>query len=70
MLSSLFVIKAVSSTGLILWICSDSITKCRGLGPLDEAEMFRTQADAHSAIGKLPQAFEHSNFAFTVEAAQ
>jgi len=65
-----FVIKAVSATGLVLWICPARFAEYRGFGPRKEAETFCTQADAHAAIGKLPQAFELANFAFTVEAAE
>jgi hypothetical protein len=68
--SPCFVIKAVSVTGVVLWICPPRLSEYRSFGPRKEAEMFCTRADAHSAIGKLPQAFEHANFAFSVEEAE
>jgi hypothetical protein len=62
-----FVIKAVSSTGLEMWVSPPRFGEHRVFGPRENAEVFRTQGEAHSAIGTLPRAFEHAGFNFEVE---
>jgi hypothetical protein len=62
-----FVIKAVSATGLAMWVSPPRFGKHRVFGPRENAEVFRTQGEAHSAIGTLPRAFEHAGFNFAVE---
>jgi hypothetical protein len=65
-----FVVKATSTTGLEMWI---SVPRAGGhhrvFGPRENADIFKTRSEAHSAIGKMPLAFEHAGFKFTVEAA-
>jgi hypothetical protein len=63
-----FVIKAVSLTGLPMWVSPPRFGQHRVFGPRENAEIFRTQGEAHSAIGKLPRAFEYAGFNFSVEA--
>jgi hypothetical protein len=65
-----FVIKAVSSNGLPMWMSSPQAGDYRAFGPLENAEVFRTKGEAHFAIGELPLAFGHAGFIFAVEAAQ
>jgi hypothetical protein len=65
-----FVIKAVSSTGLAMWVSPPRFGSHRVFGPHENAEVFDTRADAHAAIGTLPRAFEHAGFTFAVEAIE
>jgi hypothetical protein len=59
----------VSATGLAMWISVPHHAGHRVFGPRERAEIFQTRSEAHSAIGKMPLAFEHAGFTFTVEAA-
>ena len=65
-----FVIKAVSSTGLAMWVSPPRFGDHRVFGPRENAEVFGTRGEAHSAIGTLPRAFEHAGFTFAVEAVE
>jgi hypothetical protein len=62
-----FVVKAVSATGLQMWISVPRAGGHRVFGPRENADLFKTRAEAHSTIGKLPAAFEHAGFTFTIE---
>jgi hypothetical protein len=64
-----FIVKAVSTTGLEMWIAVPRAGGHRVFGPREKADVFKTRSEAHSAIGKMPLAFEHAGFTFTVEAA-
>jgi hypothetical protein len=64
-----FVIKAVSADGLAMWISPPRFGDHRVFGPREMAEVFRSPAEAHSTIGKLPRSFEHAGFTFAVEKA-
>jgi hypothetical protein len=63
-----FVVKATSATGLEMWIAVPRAGGHRVFGPRENADVFLTRAEAHSAIGKVPLAFGHAGFTFTVEA--
>jgi hypothetical protein len=65
-----FVIKAVTSTGLAMWVSPPRFGEHRVFGPREKAEIFRTQAEAHATIGTLPRAFEHAGFNFAVESIE
>ncbi len=62
-----FVVKATSTTGLEMWISFPRAGGHRVFGPRENADIFKTRPEAHSAIGKMPLAFEHAGFKFTVE---
>jgi hypothetical protein len=63
-----YVVRAVSATGHAMWF-SNPVDGHRVFGPREQAEIFKTLHDAHTAIGMMPLAFEHAGFAFKVEAA-
>ncbi len=65
-----FVVKAVSPSGLEVWVSWPRFAKRRVFGPRQNAELFTTRFDAHSAIGKMPLQFEQAGFVFTVESAK
>ena len=62
-----FVVKAVSVAGLEMWISIPRAGGQRVFGPRENAEVFQTRLEAHSAIRNMPPAFEQAGFAFTVE---
>ena len=64
-----YVVKAVSLTGHAMWVSVPQADGHRVFGPREQAEIFKTRTEAHSAIGKMPLAFEHAGFSFAVEAA-
>jgi len=53
-----FIIKAVSTTGLAMWVSPPRFGEHRTFGPRESAEAFRTKGEALATIGKLPGAFE------------
>jgi hypothetical protein len=65
-----FVVKATSATGQVRWISPPRPGNYRLFGPRENAEVFRTRGEAHSAIGKIPRAFEHAGFTVSVDAAE
>jgi hypothetical protein len=65
-----FVVKAVSLTGYEMWASVPHFPGHRVFGPREDAEIFKTRSEAHSAIGKMPVAFEQAGFTFTVEASE
>jgi hypothetical protein len=67
--STRFVVKATSATGQIMWVSPPRPGNQRVFGPRENAERFRTRGEARSAIGQMPQAFEHAGFTFAVEEA-
>jgi hypothetical protein len=64
-----YIVKATSATGLEMWISFPRAGGHRVFGPRENADTFKTRSEAHSAIGKMPLAFGHAGFRFTVEAA-
>jgi hypothetical protein len=50
-----FVIKAVSSTGLAMWVSPPRFGSHRVFGPRENAEVFDTRGHAHAAIGTPSQ---------------
>jgi hypothetical protein len=64
-----FLVRVTSATGLEMWISIPRAGGHRVFGPRENADVFRTRGEAHSAIGKMPRAFEHAGFTFTVEGA-
>jgi hypothetical protein len=64
-----FVVKAVSLTGHAMWVSVPQDDGHRVFGPREQAEIFKTRTEAHSAIGKVPLAFEHAGLAFAVESS-
>jgi hypothetical protein len=64
------VVKAVSLTGLTMWLSPPRSGDHRVFGPREHAEVFRTRGEAHAVIGKLPLSFEQAGFTFSVEAAE
>jgi hypothetical protein len=63
-----FVVRAESAAGLEMWVSASRFAQST-FGPRENAEVFRTQSDAHAAIGKIPLTFEHAGFVFMIEAA-
>jgi hypothetical protein len=61
-----FVIKATSRTGLEMWVSPPRFAEHRVFGPRENAEIFRTRAEAHDAIGRLPVSFETGGVTFAV----
>jgi hypothetical protein len=63
-----FIIKAVSSTGLEMWISRERFGN-RTFGPREKAEVFRTRTEAQTGADKASQSFKDLDMRFTVEAA-
>ncbi|HET6325578.1 MAG TPA: hypothetical protein VFG04_12945 [Planctomycetaceae bacterium] len=62
-----FVIKAVSASGLEMWVSPPRFGDHRTFGPREKRDVFKTRGEAHAVIGKLPASFEHAGFTFSVE---
>jgi hypothetical protein len=60
-----FVVKATTQYGLEMWLSSAG-TK-NPFGPRKTAEVFKTRADASTAIRALSPAFEKAGFVFSVD---
>ncbi|HXY33810.1 MAG TPA: hypothetical protein VEI07_06245 [Planctomycetaceae bacterium] len=64
-----FVVRAVGSTGEVMWIGLFRYGGYRALGPRETAEVFKTRHEAQSAINELPGALVGSGVSFKIEAA-
>jgi hypothetical protein len=65
-----FVVKAATATGLEMWVSVARAGGHRTFGPRENADVFKTRLEAHSAIKHMPPAFVQSGFTFTVETAE
>jgi hypothetical protein len=62
-----FVVKATTRGGQSLWVSKPGVDELRTLVPRERADVFKTQTDAHVAIGKMPRVFEGMGYIFAVE---
>jgi hypothetical protein len=63
-----FVIKAVTATGLEMWVSRERFGN-RIFGPRENAEVFRTRSEAHAAISVMPRTIKNQQAIFSVEPA-
>ncbi|HEV3301418.1 MAG TPA: hypothetical protein VG055_17330 [Planctomycetaceae bacterium] len=61
-----FVVRATGRTGTISWLSAANDDGFRSLVTREMADVFQTVSDAHTAIAKLPRAFEHAGVIFSV----
>jgi len=61
-----FVVRATGRTGTISWLSRANDDGFRTLVARDMADVFQTVTDAHTAIAKLPRAFEDAGLSFEV----
>ncbi len=47
-----FIIKAVTLTGLEMWVSPPRFGNHRTLGPREKADVFKTRGEAYATIGK------------------
>ena len=64
-----YVVKAVSTSGTKMWVSPPKQKHHRVFGPRQDAEVFRTQKEAHEAIDALAESFRRVGFEFEVETA-
>jgi hypothetical protein len=64
-----FVVKATTRGGQSLWISRPGVEELRTLVPRERADVFKTQKEAHVAIGKMPRIFDGAGYIFAVEMA-
>ncbi|HET6327817.1 MAG TPA: hypothetical protein VFG04_24245 [Planctomycetaceae bacterium] len=64
-----YVVKAVSGSGVKMWISLPMQKSQRTFGPREKAEIFRTQKDARAVIDTLEETFRRVGFEFDVESA-
>jgi hypothetical protein len=64
-----YVVKAVSASGLKMWVSPPRQKTHRIFGPREDAEVFRTQKDAQAVIDTLAESFRRVGFNFDVEPA-
>jgi hypothetical protein len=62
-----FVVKATGRTGTVCWLSAANESGFRTLATRDDAGVFPTVTDAHTAIAKLPRAFGDIGLFFSVE---
>jgi hypothetical protein len=62
-----YVVKATGRIGFVCWLSAANEAGVRAFAPRDTAGVFQTATDAHTAIAKLPRAFEEVGLTFSVE---
>jgi hypothetical protein len=62
-----FVVKATGVRGNVCWLSAANASGFRTLATREDADVFQTVNDAHTAIAKLPPAFEDIGLIFSVE---
>jgi len=62
-----YVVKALPRVGGVYWIARPFLGDYRGIGPRDNAAVFRSRSAAETAIDNMPGAYKHSGFLFSVE---
>jgi hypothetical protein len=62
----MFVVMATGRTGQVSWLSAASADGFRTLTTRELADAFQTVKDAHTAIAKLPRAFEDAGLIFSV----
>jgi len=64
-----FVVKATGITGNVCWLSAANEGGFRTLATREWADVFQTVVDAHTAIAKLPRAYEDIGLIFSVQSA-
>ncbi len=63
----MFVVKLTGCTGVVCWQSAPNAEGFRSLATRDPADVLQTAEEAHSAIAKMPRAFEDAGLIFSVE---
>ena len=66
----MFVVKLTGRTNFACWLSAPNSEGFRSLGLRENAEIFQTLAEAHTAIAKMPRAFSDAGLVFSVEALE
>jgi hypothetical protein len=64
-----FVVKATGPGGGSTWLSGPRLDGFRTLAVRENADVFETVTDAHTAIAKMPRALEDAGPIFSVESA-
>jgi hypothetical protein len=64
-----FVVKATGIRGNVCWLSAANQDGFRTLATREDADIFPTVTDAHTAIPKLPRPFEDIGLILSVESA-
>jgi hypothetical protein len=62
-----FVVRVTTRHGLPMWLSAPRAGMVTVFGPREKAAVFLTEAEAQSAIFKVPAAFKVTGTTFTVE---
>jgi hypothetical protein len=65
-----YVVKAVSTSGAVMWVTTPGAEGFRSIGPRSKSESFPTKEEAMAAIAKLHQAYTASGVRFSVVEAE
>ena len=65
--SAQYIVRALPAVGGVYWIARPFLGDYRGIGPRDNAAIFRSRSAAESAIDKMPGVYKHSGFLFSIE---
>lgn len=69
-MKGMFVVKLTSRYGVVCWLSRPGAEGFRTLAVREQAELFRTTTDAHTAIAKMPRAFSDAGLIFSVESVE
>jgi hypothetical protein len=61
-----YVVKAVSTSGIISWLTPPGAEGCRSIAPRSRADVLSTVEDAKAAIAKMPWVFPNAGIRFSV----
>lgn len=66
----MFVVKLSGRNNFACWLSDPDAKGVRSLVLREDAGIFKTIADAHAAIARMPRAFSEASLIFSVEAAE
>ncbi|HEV8069863.1 MAG TPA: hypothetical protein VGP76_19130 [Planctomycetaceae bacterium] len=67
--SMLYIVKALSTSGVITWVTPSEMDGIRSLSTRCRADIFPNAGDARGAIATMPPVFEAAGIEFSIERA-